>query len=262
MKVLDDALNLDEFWPRVATAPEPVLLLDYDGTLAPFRKKRDRAIPYAGIRERFVEMMENCSTRIVIISGRAIDHLLPLLGLNSPPEIWGSHGMEFLRPDGTRGIRELSDKNLSGFSQVRNWIADEQLQSFAEHKPAGIAFHWRGLPETEAEALRARIHVQFFDKIDDFNLEWHAFDGGLEIRVSGISKADAVSTILDETDEVNPIAFLGDDHTDEDGFRILKDRGLPVLVRKEFRETQAKLWIKPPDELYTFLDNWRTNTRL
>src|ERR1700720_4309198 len=41
--------QLAPFMQTVAKAPQAALLLDYDGTLAPFRAKRDQAYPYPGV---------------------------------------------------------------------------------------------------------------------------------------------------------------------------------------------------------------------
>jgi trehalose-6-phosphatase len=54
-----------------------------------------------------------------------------------------------------------------------------------------------------------------------------------------------------------PIAFLGDDLTDEDAFQVLRGRGLTILVRADHRETMAEAWLKPPAELIDFLERWR-----
>jgi trehalose-phosphatase len=56
-----------------------------------------------------------------------------------------------------------------------------------------------------------------------------------------------------------PVAFLGDDITDEDAFRVLGQRGLSVLVRSEHRETEAQAWLRPPRELIDFLLQWSNN---
>jgi len=54
------------------------------------------------------------------------------------------------------------------------------------------------------------------------------------------------------------VAYLGDDATDEDAFRILNGRGLTVLVGPKYHFTAAQIWLKPPDELYDFLRSWIT----
>jgi trehalose-6-phosphatase len=82
------------------------------------------------------------------------------------------------------------------------------------------------------------------------------FDGGLEIRVHGYNKASALGIILGEMGAEAPIACLGDDSTDEQAFRCLGERGLSVLVRPEWRETKASVWLKPPEELLSFLTLW------
>ena len=62
MKRPDGSAALERFFERLPGAPARVLLLDYDGTLAPFRVERDEAVPYAGVREavrgRYVESLD------------------------------------------------------------------------------------------------------------------------------------------------------------------------------------------------------------
>jgi len=85
------------------------------------------------------------------------------------------------------------------------------------------------------------------------------FEAGLELRVSHPDKGDAIRSILGSLDDSVPIAFLGDDITDEDAFRVLRGRGLTVLVRTDYRETTAEAWLRPPTELIDFLEAWRSN---
>ena len=65
-----------------------------------------------------------------------------------------------------------------------------------------------------------------------------------------------VSSILEEHGKNTVVAYLGDDETDEDAFTALGDRGLSVLVSQESRSTGADIWIRPPEELFAFLEGW------
>ena len=51
MKILNPNLDLDLFQEKLSVASHKVLLLDYDGTLAPFTEERMTAVPYPGIEE-------------------------------------------------------------------------------------------------------------------------------------------------------------------------------------------------------------------
>jgi hypothetical protein len=81
------------------------------------------------------------------------------------------------------------------------------------------------------------------------------FDGGLELR-AGRNKGDAVLQVLAELQSDSPIAYLGDDATDEDAFQTLGDRGLGVLVRRQWAPSAAHLWLRPPADLLIFLAAW------
>jgi trehalose 6-phosphate phosphatase len=58
----------DQFFKALGKAQHAALLLDYDGTLAPFRIDRKRAIPYTGVRRTLQAIRERTNTRLVIIS--------------------------------------------------------------------------------------------------------------------------------------------------------------------------------------------------
>jgi trehalose-phosphatase len=82
------------------------------------------------------------------------------------------------------------------------------------------------------------------------------FDGGVEIRAREADKGVAVRTFLSEIDANTPVAYLGDDITDESAFLAINGRGISVLVRPDWRQTAAKLWLRPPDELREFFELW------
>lgn len=241
---------------QLSHASTSVLLLDYDGTLAPFQIERDQAYPYPGILPLLEEILRSTKTRIVIITGRPIQEVQALLHPLRGMEIWGAHGLDHLLPDGTRRQAGIDPASAALLLQAEEWLRQQEMASLTEVKPGGVAVHWRGLPETRIEEISSEVLKGWAPLAEHPNLKLLQFEGGLELRVLHPNKGDAVAAILQELDADTPVAFLGDDLTDEDGFRKLSPRGLPILVRSEYRETAAKAWLRPPDELIHFLEQW------
>jgi trehalose 6-phosphate phosphatase len=244
------------FLQTVARSSLAVLLLDYDGTLAPFQAHRNQAYPYPGVSLVLQEIIRNGRTRVVVISGRDAPDILPLLNVQPHPEVWGVHGLHRLRTDGSMEIPRLDGQTLSGLSDADRWLGYQQLRHTAEFKAGSIAVHWRGLSGNEAEDLRSRVLLGWRPIAQHSGLDLLEFDGGVEIRASKADKGDAVRSLLSEVSPDAPAAYLGDDATDESAFRAMEGRGISVLVRPTWRQTSAQLWLKPPDELLDFLGLW------
>jgi trehalose-phosphatase len=262
VQVLTPSLDLAGFFERVARAPERLLMLDYDGTLAPFHVDPARAVPYPEVVPVLEAIVAAGGTRIVVVSGRPADEVPPLLGLARRPEIWGAHGWERLLPDGQRTVEQPQPEAQRALAN-----ASSAVESFMgggsrlERKLASIALHWRGLPPDRADELRRRAHDAWTPIAREGALELLPFDGGLELRSVGCNKQYAVKAVLSETAEEAAIAYLGDDITDEDAFRAVKARGVGVLVRPKFRETAADIWLTPPHELLEFMRRWVVKTQ-
>jgi trehalose 6-phosphate phosphatase len=244
------------FFETIAQSSQAVLLLDYDGTLAPFREERDQAYPYPGVAHALQEIVRNGRTRMVVVSGRDATDILPLLDIHPHPEVWGVHGLQRLKIDGTTEMPPLDERTLNGLSDADRWLSYQRLRHTAEFKAGGIAVHWRGLSESGAEDLRARVLLGWQSIAEHSGLDLLKFDGGVEIRACEADKGDAVRTFLSEIDASTPVAYLGDDTTDESAFRAVQGRGISVLVRPKWRHTAAQFWLKPPGELLDFLRLW------
>jgi trehalose 6-phosphate phosphatase len=262
LQVLSPRVDLTGFITRIAQAPARVLMLDYDGTLAPFNVDPERAVPTPEVAAVLEEIVQAGGTRVVVISGRPAAELPPLLKLSERPEIWGSHGWERLLPDGRRIVEEPGAEARECLARAASEIR-EILPAGArvEHKLASIALHWRGVATAAARALQNEASTRFQTFARTGALEMLPFDCGVELRAIGCNKQYAVKAVLSETEDASAVAYLGDDVTDEDAFRAVKQRGLGVLVRPEFRETEADVWLKPPHELVAFLKPWRVKRR-
>jgi trehalose-phosphatase len=254
-------LQVEQFLKLVAQASRCLLLLDYDGTLAPFRKKRDQAFPYPGVASVLQEIVRSERTRVVIISGRDTSETVPLLGIQPCPEVWGIHGLQRRKPDGTEESIRIEDHVLDALSDADRWLTYQQLRHTAEFKTGSIAVHWRGLSDWGVEELRGRVLLGWKPIADRAGLDLLEFDGGIEIRAPEADKGDVVRTLLNETGSGTPVAYLGDDATDEHAFQAMRDRGLSVLVRPRWRQTAAQLWLRPPEQLLDFLTQWLEASR-
>jgi trehalose 6-phosphate phosphatase len=252
--------NVDDFLESVGRAPRSVLMLDYDGTLAPFHVDRKQAVPYPGLTGLLQQIIDKGRTRVVIVTGRDAREISQFLPLQPMPEIWGSHGLQRLLPDGTCEMPEIPADAVEVLDSARRWLDYQGLHDLAEIKPGSIAVHWRALEEPEAEELRGKILVGWFPIADRASLKLLEFDGGIEMRVPDPDKGHAVQTVLAEMDPQAPAAYLGDDLTDERAFRALAGRGLSVLVRPRLRRSGAAVWLKPPEQLLDFLSRWLTVT--
>ena len=249
---------LGPLWTRLHRSPGSLLMLDFDGTLAPFRESRLQTRPYPGIQPLLEALgdRERCGSRTVLVTGRPSKSLRTLLGLEPNLEIWGCHGAERLRADGVYQGPDLDSGRVEGLRRA-HWVALQLLPAHkVERKPVSVAAHWRGVPRGERGRIRLALENRWTGIADRYNLQLLPFDGGLEAVVPGFHKGKAVARLLEETPPDHPAAYLGDDLTDERAFAALGTRGLSVLVRPAWRPTRARAWLRPPEEVRAFLACW------
>jgi trehalose-phosphatase len=254
----ESADKLEKFFGGFAGGANPVLLLDYDGTLAPFRVDRFKALPWAGVRELVGCVQRQGKTHMAVITGRPAGEIAPMLGLEPALEVWGLHGAERLRPDGRRELEQAPAAAEEKLELLRERLRRNSLGGLFEDKANGVVMHWRGASARRAKLIEKRTRALFEPLAQMDGLGLLEFEAGLELR-AGRDKGAAVEAILDEADAGGPLAFLGDDLTDEAAFRVVNgvgSRGLSVLVRRERRATDAEVWLRPPAELREFLERW------
>ena len=150
-KLVEPATQYDvaEFFEKVAQAPKSALLLDYDGTLAPFRIERDKAVPYPGVTNMLQEILSTTRTQIFIVTGRKTDDIVSLLGVYPYPTIWGLHGTQRRNPNGAVEMTCVDEDLVQALMEADRWLQLQGLRHIAEYKPGSIAVHWRGRSESE-----------------------------------------------------------------------------------------------------------------
>ena len=211
---------LDAFLQQLKTAPSSALLLDYDGTLAPFHLDRNRAFPYPGAISILEKIARSGRTKVIIISGRPIVELPALLVPMNNLEMWGTHGLERQLSNGSYSYVPISAEDAVALAKAQEWVVAAGLLSRAEIKLGGIAIHWRGLSSAEAKSVQS-LALDGWTKIaEQSRLKLLQFEAGLELRVSHPDKGDAVTAILADLKPHAPVAF-----------RRARNRGIAALRR-------------------------------
>jgi trehalose-phosphatase len=246
------------FFRIIEPATSRVLVIDYDGTIAPFHADRSRAVPYPGVAPLLDRIIKRCETRVVVLTGGSAPRISSLLGLDLAPEVWGAYGLERLYPDGRYSGPEITNNDLDALAQAESSLDEQRFGKYLEVGPGGVSVHWRGLKPQEIMEIRTSAYRILNPIAAGNGLVIAEFDGGVELRVPAASAGDAIRSILLETDADIPIAYLGDDTPDEEAFRILNGRGLTALVRPQHRFTAAEFWLHPPEDLIAFLKAWIT----
>jgi trehalose-phosphatase len=257
LRPLSRGVDPERFFARVTRSKARVLLLDFDGTLAPFETRPDCVKPYPRVIATLDRIMAQPGSRVVIVTGRGLDVAAPPLALKRAPEVWGAHGWQRLVPGAPLAVYEPP-------SGAREILSAAQAQALplrargarVEAKPASVAVHWRGLPVASVQMLRAELRWRWHAVCRSPQLKLVHFDGGMELRILGHDEGVVVNKVLAGAGAETAAAYLGDDTTDEDAFLAIEGRGLGVLVRRALRPTRARAWLRPPRELAAFLQHW------
>jgi trehalose 6-phosphate phosphatase len=250
--------KLEQFFASFSRGAKPLLLLDYDGTLAGFRVNRFDARPWAGVTQLINEIQREGSTRIAVVTGRPAQEIPKMLGLEVPVEVWGLHGAERLYVDGRRELEEAPPMAQKRLDEVRERLRHDAFGGLFEDKPNAAVMHWRGHSPQQARAIEKKARALFEPVAEVDGLRLLDFEAGVELRV-GRDKGGAVEAIIAEAEPERPVSYLGDDLTDESAFRAVNGASgshLSVLMRREKRATDADVWLRPPEDLRMFLKRW------
>jgi trehalose 6-phosphate phosphatase len=250
--------KLENFFYSLQCAQAPLLLLDYDGTLADFRINRFHARPWAGVRELLAVIQKDNRTRLTVITGRPACEVNTMLQLPEPVEVWGLHGAERLFADGRHELQEAPPEALAKLDELREQLQRDAFGGLFEDKPNAAVMHWRGHPQRQAHRIEQKTRELFESAAQVSGLSLLEFEAGVELRV-GRDKGGAVESIIEQAAPGSPVTYLGDDLTDESAFCAVnrsKNPHLSVLMRRAWRETAAEVWLQPPEELRWFLREW------
>lgn len=217
-------LSLSAAAPRLKAA-ETALFLDLDGTLAPIMDRPEMVGPdprRTRLLERLAARLEG---RVAIISGRSLEDLDRILE-GRASAVAAVHGLVWRAADG-QVVRTPPHPGLAHAAEELRRFAFAHAGALVEDKALSIALHYRLAPGL---AERARFQAEALARETGLTLQ--PGDCVLELRTPGPRKGEALAAFMAEPPfrGFRPV-FIGDDLTDEDGFRAARDLGgFGVLV--------------------------------
>jgi trehalose-phosphatase len=232
-----------------------LVVLDFDGTLAPIVDHPDIAQPAPGALDAVAALARR--TAVAIVSGRAIaDVRRRLPGLEVAYA--GGHGTELMLTDGTEAplidpdtvvttLDRLEDELDRIVGQEPGWLLERKQASLAvHHRLADETSVTTHLPRVEALLEQRRGHAPGFEVLHGKAVA--------ELRPTGADKGTALHRIHAETPTLQPV-MVGDDVTDEDAFLAARELGgQGILVSDQPRPSAADRRLEDPQAVVRFLD--------
>ncbi|XVF58953.1 hypothetical protein PTKIN_Ptkin07bG0107900 [Pterospermum kingtungense] len=242
-----------------------VMFLDYDGTLSPIVEDPDRAFMSKKMRKTVRKLAKCFPTAIV--SGRCRDKVYKFVKL---AELYyaGSHGMDIKGPEKRSKSNKDSESVLfqpaSEFLPMIDEVYKHLVEATkstpgakVENNKFCLSVHFRCVEEKKWSELAQQVRsvLKEYPK-----LRLTQGRKVLEIRPTiKWDKGKALEFLLEslgfaDCTDVFPV-YIGDDRTDEDAFKILRDRGqgFGILVSKFPKDTSASYSLQEPDEVMDFL---------
>jgi trehalose 6-phosphate phosphatase len=212
----------DPVGPLLEHPRRSAVLCDVDGTLAPIAARAELAQVPSATGELLARIAESYGL-VACVSGRPAADARRMVGVDSIAYV-GNHGLERLAPGSgqVQPAAELGrhEAQVKAFAAEADTAELRQLGVKREDKRAIQAFHWR----TASDEAAARLALErVAERAAGSGLVPHWGRKVLEIRPAlAIDKGTAVAALLRDSG-LSAAVFIGDDTTDLDAFRSLKE---------------------------------------
>jgi trehalose 6-phosphate synthase/trehalose 6-phosphate phosphatase len=230
-------------------------VLDYDGTLAPYRVARPRAVPPEQTREKLAALAHLPRTRIAVVSGRPVRELESLLA----PLVFywvGENGWEERAPGQPLVEHPLPVEAQTALEQALDDVRGRAFGGRVERQRTGLVLHTRGLFPDSDRALCRACEAVWRPWTERAPLRLDRTNGGLVLRARDRDKGTAVRGLRERAKEPDLVVYVGDDETDEDAFRELGESGFGIRVGESGTTTLARGTLPSAAAVSDYLGHW------
>jgi len=208
-----------------------LVCLDYDGTVSEITPAAARARPVKGIRTSIERIAASKQACVAIVSGRRIEEVKRLLGIDSGILFSGVHGLEFTDSNGAASFVSDVAECAPELARVQQWLLRHVPDSRGfriEDKVATVGLHYRQADPSEAAELCGRFSE--FVSANAPGLKLVKLKMIDEAMPRSATKARAVELLKARKPRAFATIYCGDDSTDEDAFAALGDDDVSVLI--------------------------------
>lgn len=233
--------------PPVALS-RPALFLDMDGVLAPLAATPDAVVPDPRRTAVIRAVAERLGGRVAIISGRTIAEI-DRIAENAAASASGVHGLERRRADGSLDRAEADPAVRDAVAAFHDF-AQTRPGVIVEDKAVSAGLHYRQAQDESGAvaALAERL-------AGETGLSLQAGHLVVELKTPGTDKGTALTAFMGEAPFAGAVpVMLGDDLTDEDGFRAAAALGGFGVLVGPARETAARYGLPDVDAVLAWLD--------
>ena len=213
------------------------LFLDFDGTLVDFAPRPDAVRTSPDLVPALRRAADVLGGALAVVTGRPIAEIDHWLGA-AVAAVAGLHGAERRSADGRVTSVTGAPPSPDDAARVRTHFAGVAAANdgvFFEDKGCAFALHFRAAPGAGGACVDAA------NALESPAFEVLRGSAVVELRPRGVHKGSAIASFTAEPPFAGrtPV-FVGDDVTDEDGFRAVNELGGVSVLAGPARPTAAR----------------------
>lgn len=208
-----------------------LLLLDYDGTLAPFASHPQGARPDQALLELLKQLADDPANYVIVVSGRSAEDLETWLGEVPRLGLAAEHGARY-RPPGAKEweLRRVATDWKSNIRSILEHFVERTPGSLVEEKQLALVWHYRTVEPEFGDWLATELVDMLERMLAETELRAYRGNKIVEIKPMWANKGAFVKRMLAERENADFIFCVGDDRTDEDMFVELPSSAWSIHV--------------------------------
>jgi trehalose 6-phosphate synthase/phosphatase len=247
-------LPVDELVQSFAEAKSRLIMLDYDGTLAPYTVIPGQAAPSTELFELLKRLVQPDQSLIALVSGRSRVDLERWFGrveniwlAAEHGAIWRSH----LSSDWEQAHHTTSQEWKTRVHPILDHFVDRTPGSFIEEKEFSLVWHYRMADPEFGDWLANELVANLNNMLADSPVRAVKGQKTVEVKLFWADKGKVFSRLLSHLPEPEFILAAGDDITDEDLFAQVPPEAWTIHVGRT--PSRAKYYVAGPDEFIQVL---------